>query len=92
MFDLLWRDVLTLRQLEDVLRSIDDLDGAIWIHQANITSLEPPLGIEALRSLVWALVVALEDGGAIHADLATGVGLISREILHLRKIFKTQLD
>ena len=75
-----------------MLRSIDDLDGAIWIYQANIASLEPPLRIEALRSLVWALVIALEDGGTIHADLATGVGLIGREILHLRKIFKTQLD
>lgn len=60
VFKLLGSDIFTLRQLEDVLRSVDDLDSAVGEDLSNVAGFEPSLLIEGLLSLVITQEVASE--------------------------------
>ena len=91
IFDFFWRDVFSLRQLEDVLTSINDLDRAVGVHLADITSQEPTV-FKRLSSLVGTFVVASCDCVSLHAELTTGVRLVGRKIIHFWYIFSPPFD
>jgi hypothetical protein len=65
-----------LGQLESVLASINDLNRAVGVYLADITSQEPAV-FKRLCSFVRTFVVARGDGTSLHAELATRIGLVS---------------
>ena len=73
VFDLLERDVLALRQLEQVLLAVDDLQPALGVKEANVARVQPAVGIERLGCVLLVLVVAFEDVLAADQDLAARV-------------------
>ena len=86
-------DVFPLGKFEDVLCSVDDLDGTIWSNLADISGSEPSVG-KAFGSLLLILVVARHDRGTPEADLTLGVGAIwvIVYIAHLRNVSQSNLD
>lgn len=73
ILNFLWRDIFTLRKLEDIFGSVDDFDGSIWEYFDDIACLKPSIlrwAIERLSSLLWILEVAGHDGGAPEEALA----------------------
>ena len=91
VLDLLGRDVLALRQLEDVLLAVDDLEPAAGEPQADVARVQPPLVIDDLVRLVLRLVVALEHARAAHANLAAGVRPVRGGVVHLGHVLELDL-
>jgi hypothetical protein len=58
---LFWSNILTLRQLENILDPIYNLDRPITLHFSNIASEEPTILHYRLSSLLWILKIALHD-------------------------------
>lgn len=85
VLELLWRNIFTLRKLENVFRTINNLDGTVGQDHADITRCEPSVFIESLGSLLGVLEVALEDRVTLEADFASWI-LIGRQVLHLRDV------
>ena len=56
-FQLLWCNIFTLSQLEDIFCSVNNFDGAIRKHHSHVTSLQPAL-FESGLSLLVVFVVA----------------------------------
>ena len=77
--------------LENVLLAINDGEASTVVNESNVTSGEPALGIDGLRSVLLVLVVALEDSVTADPDLATGVGLVSDTVVHLGDIHQLEL-
>jgi hypothetical protein len=46
------RNVLALRKLEDVLLAIDDLEGAVGLHLADVAAVKPPVVLQHLRPAI----------------------------------------
>lgn len=61
VLNLLGSDVLTLRKLEDILGSINNLDGTVGVDHSDVTGLEPSILVEGLLRLVGSLVVTRGD-------------------------------
>lgn len=70
------RGALTLRQLDEVLDAVDDLDAAELIDEADVARAEPAVVGERLARLLLVLVVAGERGGASAVDLAARERLV----------------
>ena len=51
ILDLFWSDILTLRQLEDVFRPVNDFDRAVRENLDDVTSLEPAISKRLLVCL-----------------------------------------
>ena len=62
-----------LRQLEDVLLAVDDLEAATRQPSSHIASVQPAILVQHLPSLLLILEVPLENGGAPHTDLQSRV-------------------
>ena len=58
-----------LRQLEDVLLAVDDLEPATRQPSSHIATVQPAILVQHLPSLLLILEVPLENGGAPHTDL-----------------------
>ena len=91
LLDLLRGDVLSLRQLEEILGAVNDLDGSVGENLCHVTGHEPALSIEAFVGLIPSLVVAREDGGTVHADLASRVRLVGAGVVHIWEILQANL-
>src|SRR3989338_5512237 len=89
-FDLLGSNILALRELEDVLLTIDDGEGTIGIHETNISSVEPPIDIDSLFGLVRLVIVPVEDVGSANENLSSG-RVIGGEIVHVGDVFELDL-
>ena len=61
ILEFFWRDVFALRQLEDILGAVDDLDRAVREDLGNVTSSEPALFVERFFGLIVTEEVALEN-------------------------------
>ena len=61
VFNLVWNDVLTLGEFEDVLLSVDNLDYSAWKNNADITSVNPTILINSLSGSFLLSEVTLED-------------------------------
>lgn len=61
VLEFFWRNVLALRQLEDILGAVDDLDRAVREDLGNVTSSEPALFVERFFGLIVTEEVALEN-------------------------------
>ena len=59
-----------LRQFEDVLLAVDDLETAAREPQADIPGVQPAVRVQDLPCLLLVLVVSLEHCRAPYADLA----------------------
>jgi hypothetical protein len=86
VLEFFWRNVLALRQLEDILGAVDDLDRAVREDLGNVTSSEPALFVERFFGLIVTEEVALENRWSLHANLASWIRFISGEVLHFRNI------
>ena len=71
VLELLWGDVLSLRELEDVLRSICDLDGPVGEDDADITRVDPAILREGLLGTTRVLEITLELVGALELNFTT---------------------
>ncbi len=87
LLDLFRCNVLTLRQLKDVLGPVDDFDGAVRVDLGDVSSQEPAFLVETLSCLVRSLKVSTKNGWTLHADLTARVGFIAAKIRHLREVF-----
>jgi len=92
VLNLFGRNVFALRQLEDVLAAVNDLDGAVRIHHGDVASHEPTLLVERLGGLDGALVVPREYSGALHAQFAAGVRLVSVQVVHFGEVLQPPLN
>jgi hypothetical protein len=61
-----------LRQLENILLSVNDLKCTISKEDTNVTSVNPTIFIDAIISLFWLTEIALEVVVALIADLSSG--------------------
>ena len=91
ILDLLRSDILTLRQLEDVLRPVNDLDRAVREDLNDVTRLEPAGMIKRISRLAWHLVIAIKDGWTFEQDLASWIWLIRHQVIHIRKTLYSHL-
>lgn len=93
-FDLIRCYILSLGKLEDVLLSIDDLEGTVGKEHANVTSVDPAFRVDGFASLLGLAEISLEVVVALVADLTTRHGdaclrvLILACIVHLRYVNK----
>ena len=74
---LLRRNVLALRQLEQILLSVNDLQAPVRQPHPDIARVEPALLVNGLARLFLVLQVALEDIGTLGTNLAL---IVPREI------------
>jgi len=86
VLEFLGGDIFTLRELEDVLRTVDNLNRAVREHSDDLASAEPVLFVECLCIFFWALVVASGDIGALYLKLAFRVRFIGVLVVHLRDV------
>ena len=71
ILELFGSDVLTLRKLEDILRTVDDSDCTIWQDYADITRVDPAIISDCILGLLGVLEVSLEVVGALELHLTT---------------------
>ena len=71
VFELLWGNVLSLRELEDVLRSICDLDGTVGEDDTDIARVDPAVLREGLLGATRVLEITLELVGTLELNLTT---------------------
>ncbi len=63
--------ILTLRQFEDVLLSVNNLQAPVWEECSNITCVYPTLGVNGIFSYLGLLVVTLEAAISLVANFAS---------------------
>ena len=73
ILDLLQSHIFTLRQLEQVLLSVDDLQSSFSVNLADITRVKPAFGVECLFCILLVAEIAFEDVLASEKDLASWV-------------------
>jgi len=61
ILNLFWSNVLTLAEFEDVLRSIEDLDGSIVKHHSDISAVNPTFFIKEFLGLFRIMEISLND-------------------------------
>mmetsp|Transcript_799 Transcript_799/g.1794 ORF Transcript_799/g.1794 Transcript_799/m.1794 type:complete len:228 (+) Transcript_799:507-1190(+) len=98
VLNLLWRNILALRQLKDVLLAIHDLQLAIRQPDSDVPAVQPPLGVDGFGGLLRHLVVASEHVGTTVADLPTAqardaalvqlVRAVGAQVAHVRNILQ----
>src|SRR5262249_612639 len=66
--DVLGGDVLALRGDEQIFFAVGDGDEAFGVDLPHVTGVQPPLGVDRLRSLCRLVVITWHDIGAAHAD------------------------
>ena len=63
-------DVLAAGGLEEVLLAVGDLEEAALVELADVTGVQPAVGVHGLGGLLGLVVVALHDAGAAQQHLA----------------------
>lgn len=91
VLEFLGGDVFTLLELEDVLRTVNNLNCTVREDPDDIASTEPVLFIECLCILFGALVVASGDISALYLQLALRIRFICVLVVHLRDVTKAEL-
>ena len=91
ILDLLGSDILTLRQLEDILRPVNDFERAIRVDLDNIACAEPAIFVKRLACLGGILVIAVIDRGALEQKFSARVGLVLSHIFHLGETLDSHL-
>ena len=86
VLQLLWCNVLSLGELEDVLGAVDDLYVSVWEEAGNVARVYPAILCEGLCSPFWVLVVSLKRAGSPELKLASWIRLIGRCVVHLRDV------
>ena len=92
VFELLWCDVFALRQLENILCSVDDPDGSIWEDHADVAGSEPAILAQRLLRLLWILEITLKNTITLVADFAPRIWLICGQILHFWNISQSDTN
>jgi len=92
VLELLGSNVLTLRELEDILYAIDDLKTTVGVEQADITRAEPAFIVKGLFCLCWDFIVASGYIRSHHLDLSTRIRLVIGGIVHGRNISEAELN
>jgi len=83
-------DVLSLRQLEDILSSVNDSDTSVGHDNADVTRQQPPI-FHSLLVLLIVFEVALEDRGPFETDFSSGVGSVLRCVSHFWNVPQADL-
>jgi hypothetical protein len=71
VFKLFWSDVLSLRELEDILCTINNLNSSIRINKTYITRTEPAIFRKSFFCSFWVLKISLENIGTLHLDFSS---------------------
>lgn len=77
--------------LENVLLPVNDGETSTVVNKPNITRGKPAFRVDSFPGILFILEVALEDSGASDVYLATRVGLVGDEVVHLWDIHKLEL-
>lgn len=72
-------DVLSLGELEDVLRSVNDLDGSVGQDLHNVSRVDPAVIVKGFLSLLGVLEVATEHIGAEELEFSSR-GIVVGEV------------
>mmetsp|Transcript_115336 Transcript_115336/g.337184 ORF Transcript_115336/g.337184 Transcript_115336/m.337184 type:complete len:285 (-) Transcript_115336:883-1737(-) len=101
VLDLLGCHILPLRQFEEVLLPVDDLEAAIRRPEPDVAGVEPAVRVNGLCSLVWHLVVAVEYVRPSEANLTSSVAgngtfaspvhLVRAQVAHVRDVLQPDL-
>src|SRR5262249_60410173 len=70
VLDLLGRDVLPARRLDEVLLPVGDAQKSVGVELADVAGVEPSLGVPTLRGRLGPAVVSARDVRAAGQDLA----------------------
>ena len=65
ILDLFWSDILTLRQLEDIFRPVNDFERSIRKDLNNIACAEPAIVVESLARFFRIFVISMIDGSTL---------------------------
>jgi len=91
-------NILSLSKLEDVLLSINNLEGTVGEEHANVTSVNPALCIDRLACLLRITEVTYEVIVSLVANLTSRHGntglriLILACVVHLRDVNKFNIE
>ncbi len=66
-----------LRELEEVLLAVNDLEAAVLHPATDIACVQPAILINGLPRILLILPVSLEDAGAAYADLHRASSMVS---------------
>mmetsp|Transcript_3120 Transcript_3120/g.11312 ORF Transcript_3120/g.11312 Transcript_3120/m.11312 type:complete len:346 (-) Transcript_3120:627-1664(-) len=91
LLDLLRGHVLALRELEEVLLPVNDLELPSRDPAPDVPGVEPPVLVQDLPGLRLVVVVALEHGGPPDADLPARVRLVRVEVRHVGDVVELDL-
>jgi hypothetical protein len=97
LFNFIWCNILTLREFEYVLLSINNFERSIWQEHADVTSMAPPLRIKTVTSLFGLTEIALKDVVSRVADFPSRHGntvliLIFTGVIHIWNINKLDVE
>lgn len=76
VLDLLKGDVFSLRQLEQVFLSVDNLEATLRIKETDVTGVQPAILIDGFFRVLLILVIALEDVFASNQNFTSWVWLV----------------
>jgi hypothetical protein len=91
-------NILSLSKLEDVLLSINNLEGTVGEEHANVTSVDPAFCIDRLAGLLRITEVTYEVIVSLVANLTSRHGntglriLILTCVVHLRDVNKFNIE
>lgn len=85
-------NVLTLRELEDVLDAVNDLKTTVGVEQADITRAEPAFIVKGFFGLLWNFIIARGAVRSHHLDLSTRVRLVVGGVVHGGYISEAELN
>lgn len=84
VLDLLGYYVLALTELEDVLATIDNAQGAVGQPHAHVARMMPTLGIDGFRCLLSILVVTEKDRGNKDQGASVAMSRSNSPMKHVR--------
>jgi len=91
VLDPLGGNVFSLCELENVLPADDELEATEFVDGADVTSVEPTIGVNRLGSLLLVAEVLLELRCRADQQLTTRVRLVGGHVLHVRHVEQSAL-
>lgn len=77
--------------LEDVLLAVNNRKPSNLIDSSNISRVQPSLIINCIPSILLILIVTIDDMSSTETDLASGVGQVSRAVVHVGNVYQFHL-
>lgn len=91
VFQFLGGNVLALRELENILNSVNDFHGSVRVDETDITRAKPSI-LKRFSCLIRPFVIAGEDARPPAQKFASRVWFVRAEVLHLGHVLQAELD